>query len=415
MFVRGGVYVVVRDAIGPTMAKVSVSALVVDYILTGPISSVSAGQYLGRLLNEISEIAASIVSRRPELFRGSFWGRGHGIFLAEQHQRHPRIERQGPPHHADHHCDGVGPAGLVPDNATGAGIRPIAARPRDAEHQPIRDYIGMAVWHVLGAVTDGDDDGAFGHSLLAMSGFETLAQVYREIAYPKLKNLKITANIVCFYALLSTGLISLFAVMIIPDTYPAAVLRQPHRRTFDESCRSRPAEIDLPHVCGDRRRSDSFRRREYFDHWRERCSKPRCRRWRPTRVVSPPADRYGTTFRIINMIAIPAGPHHHWQPRRCSAARRSLCVWRCLELLPERDWVCLRCGFSAAIRSIRPRLISDRKVRNPDRPRRHGSDAVFGCHREPVYQKDCDDIRHFLYGSAVRHCLSFPSGSTGGG
>ena len=38
---------------------------------------------------------------------------------------------------------------------------------------------------------------AFGHALLSMSGFETLAQVYREIAYPKLKNLKITANIVC--------------------------------------------------------------------------------------------------------------------------------------------------------------------------------------------------------------------------
>ena len=36
---------------------------------------------------------------------------------------------------------------------------------------------------------------AFGHSLLAMSGFETLAQVYRELAYPKLKNLRITANI----------------------------------------------------------------------------------------------------------------------------------------------------------------------------------------------------------------------------
>jgi hypothetical protein len=59
---------------------------------------------------------------------------------------------------------------------------------------------------------------AFGHSLLAMSGFETLAQVYREIAYPKLKNLKITANSVCLYALFSTGLISLFAVMIIPDS-----------------------------------------------------------------------------------------------------------------------------------------------------------------------------------------------------
>ena len=47
MFVRGGVYVVVRDSMGPTVAKLSVSALVVDYILTGPISVVSAGLYLG--------------------------------------------------------------------------------------------------------------------------------------------------------------------------------------------------------------------------------------------------------------------------------------------------------------------------------------------------------------------------------
>jgi hypothetical protein len=50
-----------------------------------------------------------------------------------------------------------------------------------------------------------------------MSGFETLAQVYREIASPKMKNLKIAANLTCWYALLCTGVISLFAVMIIPD------------------------------------------------------------------------------------------------------------------------------------------------------------------------------------------------------
>src|SRR5437660_11512199 len=55
MFVRGGVYVVVRDSIGPTVAKLSVSSLVVDYVLTGPISAVSAGQYLGRLLNDMAE------------------------------------------------------------------------------------------------------------------------------------------------------------------------------------------------------------------------------------------------------------------------------------------------------------------------------------------------------------------------
>src|SRR5580698_8637380 len=54
MFVRGGVYVVVRDSIGPTVAKLSVSSLVVDYILTGPSSAVSAGQYLGHLVNHIA-------------------------------------------------------------------------------------------------------------------------------------------------------------------------------------------------------------------------------------------------------------------------------------------------------------------------------------------------------------------------
>src|SRR5215467_12178810 len=56
MFVRGGVYVVVRDAMGPFIARLSVSALMFDYILTGPISVVSAGQYLGRLANEISDL-----------------------------------------------------------------------------------------------------------------------------------------------------------------------------------------------------------------------------------------------------------------------------------------------------------------------------------------------------------------------
>src|SRR6059036_856945 len=46
MFTRGGVYRVVKEAMGGTLARLSVSALMVDYILTGPISGVSAGQYV---------------------------------------------------------------------------------------------------------------------------------------------------------------------------------------------------------------------------------------------------------------------------------------------------------------------------------------------------------------------------------
>src|SRR4026209_2435975 len=51
MFTRGGVYRVVKEAMGGTLAKLSVSALMFDYVLTGPISGVSAGQYLVGLLN----------------------------------------------------------------------------------------------------------------------------------------------------------------------------------------------------------------------------------------------------------------------------------------------------------------------------------------------------------------------------
>src|ERR1700737_5198436 len=49
MYVRGGVYVVVRDSMGPFVARLSVSSLIFDYILTGPISVVTAGQYLAHL------------------------------------------------------------------------------------------------------------------------------------------------------------------------------------------------------------------------------------------------------------------------------------------------------------------------------------------------------------------------------
>src|SRR6266571_8655196 len=57
MFVRGGVYRVVKEAMGSTLAKFSVSALMFDYILTGPISGVSAGQYLTGFLNDIFRYA----------------------------------------------------------------------------------------------------------------------------------------------------------------------------------------------------------------------------------------------------------------------------------------------------------------------------------------------------------------------
>src|SRR5262245_40281971 len=63
MFVRGGVYRVVREALGSTAAKLAVSALIFDYILTGPISTVSAGQYIdGLILDTVREFNLATVS-----------------------------------------------------------------------------------------------------------------------------------------------------------------------------------------------------------------------------------------------------------------------------------------------------------------------------------------------------------------
>ena len=217
MFVRGGIYVVVRNSMGPFMAKLSVSALVVDYLLTGPISSVAAGQYLGRLVNELFELSEIHFSVDPAMFAmvfgllvtGYFWWENiKGIH--ESSGKALRIMQ----------ITTVMVAALLiwcPITLLIRGNVALPPAPTPANLHFTKESLGWlqgTFWPTLGAA------GliiAFGHSLLAMSGFETLAQVYREIGAPKLKNLKITANIVCLYALASTGAISLFAVMIIPD------------------------------------------------------------------------------------------------------------------------------------------------------------------------------------------------------
>src|SRR5206468_3854851 len=56
-----------------------------------------------------------------------------------------------------------------------------------------------------------------GHSVLAMSGEETMAQVYREIEHPKLKNLEKAGFVIFLYSLIFTAGTAFFVVMIIPD------------------------------------------------------------------------------------------------------------------------------------------------------------------------------------------------------
>lgn len=217
MFVRGGVYVVVRDAMGSFVARLSVSALLFDYVLTGPISSVSAGQYLGRLLNDGAEALHSSLRVPPNLFALVFaiavtiyfwWYNLKG--LHESTTKALRIMQ-------------VMTVMVVIFLAWCSltllirGPAQIPPSPTPAHLEFSEESLGWfhgTFWPTIPVVAIII---AFGHSLLSMSGFETLAQVYREIASPKLKNLRITGNIVCVYAAVSTGLLTLFAAMIIPD------------------------------------------------------------------------------------------------------------------------------------------------------------------------------------------------------
>ena len=185
MFVRGGVYVVVRDSMGPFLAKISVSALVVDYILTGPISVVSAGQYLGRLLNEIAELLHQPIHIDPNSFATVFgvlvtfyfwWANIKGIH--ESSSKALRIMQ----------ITTVMVVALLIWCPITLLLRGNVQLPPAPTHENLRftaeslGWLEGTFWPHLafaGLII------AFGHSLLAMSGFETLAQVYREIGYPK--------------------------------------------------------------------------------------------------------------------------------------------------------------------------------------------------------------------------------------
>lgn len=214
MFVRGGVYKVVKEAMGGKLAKVSAAALMFDYILTGPISTVSAGQYLAGLLNNIFPYLRIDWHLSPHSFAVVFgiaatlyfwWENIKGIH--ESSDKALKIMqlttlmgivmivwcgvtlwiRGGtlPPFTLKFSEEGLGWAAHI------SWLKPVGA-------------VGIIM--------------AFGHSMLAMSGEESLAQVYREIEAPKIKNLQRAGMVIFAYSMLLTSAVSFFAVMIIPDS-----------------------------------------------------------------------------------------------------------------------------------------------------------------------------------------------------
>lgn len=239
MFVRGGVYRIVKEALGGMFAKLAASALMFDYILTGPISSVSAGQYIMGLLFELLKqmgwgtldpaLQASLRAWGSVLIAiviTLYFYRQNILGIHESSEKALKIMIlttimgaimigwclltliiEGPKnslaflpdYHAQAHVEGHANAlGFLAGTSVGNAITQLS---------------GVNWWSFIGFLGFFI---AFGHSILAMSGEETLAQVYREVESPKLKNFQKAAFIVFLYSLILTGSISILAVLLIP-------------------------------------------------------------------------------------------------------------------------------------------------------------------------------------------------------
>jgi amino acid transporter/nucleotide-binding universal stress UspA family protein len=302
LFVRGGVYRVVKEALGGFLGKLSVSALMFDYILTGPTSGVAAGQYIMGLGFQCLKLLSPNVYVSMGLedvdTRKSFssWGavviatlvtmyffRQNLLGIHESSDKALKIMVattimavvmlvwcgvtlivQGPKNAVPlapdlhkkyelHEASGIDPdtgeertvwhkdpkTGKLAheiDKATGEAqpkqnlaLKQLGFGKIGLDEQ--EDPIGL-----LGRILPEDMQDAirnptsllsllgiiglfigFGHSILAMSGEETLAQVYREVESPKLPNFKKAAFIVFVYSLVLTAGISFMAVLLIPD------------------------------------------------------------------------------------------------------------------------------------------------------------------------------------------------------
>ena len=230
MFTRGGVYRVVKEALGGTFAKLSVSALMFDYILTGPISGVSAGQYITGLMNELMNVANSSHWLPPALMDGQ----GHAfqfnmdytsaVFAAVVTIYYWWQNIKGIEESSAKAMQVMQITTIMVVILLVWGIYSVFVKGANLPPSPIPSHLKFSddalgflkgtrlvpILGVFGILM------AFGHSLLAMSGEESLAQVNREIEHPKLKNLKRAAIVIAIYSLIFTGGATILAYMLIP-------------------------------------------------------------------------------------------------------------------------------------------------------------------------------------------------------
>ena len=214
LFVPGGLYGCVRDALGGLPAKVAASALIVERLMLGPLAAVVAGYYIaalvplpagplpgGRQLTGNDGIVAVAVS-----VLGAVWW----------------LQRQGRqvPDRAVSRLVGASAAVLLVVAGwawttawfSGAAIPP-AGIPQ-AALRSVSGSTGARFWlHAIAAIAAG-----VGFAFPVLGGVDVLSGVAVDLEQPRIKNLRRIARLVGVFGLAVTASSAFALVMLVPDT-----------------------------------------------------------------------------------------------------------------------------------------------------------------------------------------------------
>jgi magnesium transporter len=226
LFVPGGLYGSVRDALGRTLATIAVSALLVERLMLGPLAAVVAGHYL-------MAIARALVGANPS-GPGLAGDDGPAVLAVILLGLVWWWQRQGR---------------VVPDRtlsrAVGASVAILAIVAvwggattwfNGAALPPLRlPTIGPFTWGnaagsspslawLAGAATLAAGLGA---ALPAVGGVDVLSQVAVDLEQPRIRNLQRVARLVALFGVLVTGAFAFLLVALVPEAQRVAWIDAP--------------------------------------------------------------------------------------------------------------------------------------------------------------------------------------------
>ncbi len=208
LFVRGGLYGLVRQALGEAAARVAASSLLIERVLLGPLAAAVAGQYVVTLLRasvapDLSGAAAenAAVAVAVAVLTIVWVGQRRGRLFSNVD-----VSRAVVAGSIVLVVTTVWALASVPHR--GGVIAPLPFSP-EAPTTPFSVLLGMAA------------------VLFVIGGVDSLSQIAPELEPPRILNLQRTGRIVVWYSLALTALSGFLVAAVVPDAARAGFANTP--------------------------------------------------------------------------------------------------------------------------------------------------------------------------------------------